>query len=64
MSDEMDYVINMLEYFWHEKGDIKRWVDYKENKHLFPSVLEAVKQFEKAKSDVGAAIAELREQNL
>lgn len=57
-----DDMIASLEYFWSEKGNIERWVDYEECAHLFPELVHAVEEFKRARRRVGMEIADLQGQ--
>lgn len=35
---------NAIQYFWLERGDITRWSEWNDVKHLFPEIVHAIKQ--------------------
>jgi hypothetical protein len=54
--------INMLAYFWEEKGDIERWCGF-DREHLareFPAVLKAWNDYNASREVLNAVIRDMK----
>jgi hypothetical protein len=60
-TPDRDGAINMLAYFWQEKGDIERWCGF-DREHLareFPAVLKAWDNYTASRAVLSAVIRDL-----
>lgn len=48
-EDERFGDINLIQYFWEEKGDLERWVHWHNLKHEYPEVERAWDEYKRAK---------------
>jgi hypothetical protein len=55
--------LNLIKYFWREKGDIERWCDFKEKKEelriMFPSLIRAWEDYKHAEVTLNALVDSL-----
>ena len=54
--------INMLAYFWEEKGDLERWTDF-DREHLardFPAVLKAWDDYKTSRLVLDAVVRDMK----
>jgi hypothetical protein len=61
MMDRED-AINMLAYFWEEKGDLERWCDF-DREHLareFPAVLKAWDDYKTSRLVLDAVVRDMK----
>ena len=59
---DREEIVNMLRYFWQEKGDLERWVDFKRPEVVgeFPEVIKAWNDYKAAEGILSAVIQGLK----
>lgn len=55
---DRETAVNMIDYFWTEKGDLERWVDF-DREYLakeFPAVLKAWDDYKASRAVMSAVV--------
>jgi hypothetical protein len=61
MSERREEIANMTAFFWEEKGDLTRWVDFdlEELRREFPVVARAWEQYQDSRKLLTLAIKDM-----
>lgn len=58
-EEQRDGDIHLIKYFWEEKGDLERWMQWEELKHEYPDIAHAWETYKHAKRIVDVFVKNL-----